>query len=238
MRARFGGFPPEAITFFRGLARNNRREWFQPRKPVFDEKVKAPMVEMVAALNAEMMGFAPAYVTDPAKAIYRIYRDTRFSSDKTPYKDHIAATFSRRGLARHGSAGFYFSVSHHEIEVAGGVYMPGPDELRAIRLHLAGHHDEFRRMVASKGLRTAMGELQGSQLVRPPKGVLADGPAADLLRYKQLLFYVVLDASIATTPNLLDEIVRRFRLMAPFVEFLNAPLVAELRGKRAAQMFV
>src|SRR6266498_2002607 len=103
----FPGFPTEAIAFFRGLRRNNRREWFQPRKHIFDEQVKTPMVEMVTALDAAMMEFAPDYVTDPDKAIYRFYRDTRFSADKTPYKDHIAASFPRRGLARHAGAGFY-----------------------------------------------------------------------------------------------------------------------------------
>jgi uncharacterized protein (TIGR02453 family) len=106
MRSAFPGFPAEAMTFYRGLARNNTREWFQPRKPVYDEQVKAPMVELVTALNQAMMKFAPDYVTDPAKAIYRIYRDTRFSPDKTPYKTQIAASFARRGMEKHGAAGF------------------------------------------------------------------------------------------------------------------------------------
>ena len=97
MRSAFSGFPPEAMQFFRGLARNNNREWFLPRKPIFEEKVKQPMRELVEAVNAAMKSFAPEYVTEPDKAIYRIYRDTRFSKDKTPYKDHIAATFPRRG---------------------------------------------------------------------------------------------------------------------------------------------
>src|SRR6202050_55738 len=133
----FPGFPEEGMRFFRSLARNNRREWFQPRKPVYDERVKAPMAELVGALSAEMMRFAPDHAADPAKAIYRIYRDTRFSKDKTPYKTHIAAIFPRRGLEKHASASFYFSVSPKEIEVAAGVYMPGPDELLAIRNHLS-----------------------------------------------------------------------------------------------------
>src|SRR5580693_6060819 len=153
----FAGFPEQGMQFFRSLARNNRREWFQPRKPVYDEQVKAPMAELVGALSAEMMRFAPEHAADPAKAIYRIYRDTRFSKDKTPYKTHIAAIFPRRGLEKHGGAGLYFSVSPDEIEVAGGVYMPGPDELLAIRMHVAEHHERFRQNVKSKKLRTLMG---------------------------------------------------------------------------------
>jgi uncharacterized protein (TIGR02453 family) len=232
---RFDGFPAEGMKFFRALKRNNRREWFQPRKHIFDEQVRAPMVALVEALNAEMIGFAPAYVGDPEKAIYRIYRDTRFSADKTPYKTHIAAIFPRRGLEKHAGASLYFSVSPEEVEVAGGIYMPGPEQLRAVRLHLLDHHQEFRRVTGSRSLRALMGELQGEQLSRVPKGFPADHPAADLVRYKQWLLYVMLDPALATSPKLLEEIVRRFRAMVPFQEFLNAPLVA--RRRTAASMF-
>jgi uncharacterized protein (TIGR02453 family) len=227
--AGFGGFPPEGLKFFASLARNNRREWFQPRKHIYDEQLKAPMVELVSALSAEMMRFAPDYVGEPAKAIYRIYRDTRFSKDKTPYKTHIAAIFPRRGLEKHGGGGLYFSVSAKEIEVAGGVYMPGPEALLAIRTHLAEHHEEFRKIIRARKLRTLMGELHGDQLSRVPKGFPCDHPAADLLRYKQWLVYVMLDPKLATAPKLLPEVRQRFEAMIPFVEFLNRPLAGAKR---------
>ena len=92
----FPGFSPEALKFLRGLERNNRREWFQPRKEIFDTHLKDRMVELVEAVNAELLRFAPDHITDPKKAIYRIYRDTRFSADKTPYKTHIGAIFPNR----------------------------------------------------------------------------------------------------------------------------------------------
>ena len=238
MRPSFPGFPAEAMTFFRGLKRNNRREWFQPRKQIFDEKVKAPMYALVDAVNAHMMEFAPAYVNEPAKAVYRIYRDTRFSPDKTPYKTHIAAVFPRRGLEKHGSAGLYFSVSPEEVELACGVYMPGPEQLRAIRLHLVEHHEEFRRILKARGLRALAGELRGEQLSRVPKGFRCDHPSADLIRYKQWLLWVTLDPAIALTPRLLPEIVKRFRAMMPFVEFLDTPLVAARRKAAAGALLV
>src|SRR5437016_78415 len=127
MRSGFAGFPPEGIQFFRSLARNNKREWFQPRKHIFEEQVKQPMRELVAAVNGAMMDFAPDYATDPDKAIYRIYRDTRFSKDKTPYKDHIAANFRWRAGGRHEGGGYYFAISHKEVAVGGGIYMPTPE---------------------------------------------------------------------------------------------------------------
>jgi uncharacterized protein (TIGR02453 family) len=230
--AAFPGFPPEGLAFFRGLKRNNRREWFQPRKHIYDEKLRAPMIELITALNAEMMKFAPAHVREPESAIYRIYRDTRFSSDKTPYKTHIAAIFPRRGLEKHACAGLYFSVSPEEVEIAGGVYMPTSEELRAIRLHLLDHHEEFRRIVKDRTLRRLMGELEGDRLSRVPKGFSAGHPAADLVRHKQWLLDVTFEPDIATTPKLFTEIVKRFRAMAPFLDFLNAPLVAAAKASR------
>lgn len=226
------------MKFLRSLKRNNRREWFQPRKPVYEELVRRPMIELVEAVNAALADFAPDYINEPEAAIYRFYRDTRFSPDKTPYKTHTAAIFPRRGMRKHTCAGLYFSVSPEEIEVAGGVYMPAAEELRAIRMHLLEHASEFRRLLRNRTLRALMGELQGDQLSRVPKGFPAEHPASDLVRYKQWLLYVVLDPPLATTPKLFSEIVSRFRIMAPLMEFLNAPLVPARRPAGDSGFFV
>jgi uncharacterized protein (TIGR02453 family) len=234
MRSGFPGFPAEAITFYRGLARNNTREWFQPRKHIYDDQVKAPMVDLVTALNSAMMDFAPDYVTDAPKAIYRIYRDTRFSPDKTPYKTQIAASFARRGMEKHGAAGYYVAISHKGVDVGGGIYMPLPETLLAVRTHIAERHAEFRQLAASSAIKRLFGAVQGEQLSRVPKGFSADHPAADLLRRKQFLLFATLDASIVTTPKLFVELEKRFRAMAPFLEFLNAPLVGKRHAKEEA----
>jgi len=215
-------FPPEALTFLRNLAKNNNREWFQPRKEIFETKLKAPMIELIEAINSELMDFAPEHVTDPKKSFYRIYRDTRFSADKTPYKTHIAAIFPRKNLEKHASAGFYFHISSKEIGMASGMYMPGPDELRAVRTFLSEHHEEFRKV--AKGPEKLMGKLEGETVSRMPKGFDPESPAADLIRMKQWLYWKVLDPEIATTKKLRVEIVKRFRAAAPVVELLNAGL--------------
>jgi uncharacterized protein (TIGR02453 family) len=223
------------MTFLRALAKNNRREWFQPRKSIYEEQVKAPMLDLVTRITSAMLNFAPAYAGDPEKAIFRIYRDTRFSKDKTPYKTHIAAVFHRRGLNKHCGGGLYFAVSAKEVEVAGGIYMPAPETLRAVRAHLADRHEEFRELMRDRTLCRLLGNMQGEQLTRPPKGYCADHPAADLLRYKQFLFDVALDPDLATTPKLEPEIVKRFRALTPFLEFLNAPLA---KTKDAARHYL
>jgi len=215
-------FPAEALTFLRGLARNNDRDWFQPRKEIFESKLKAPMLELIEAINAELMSFAPEHVTDPKKALYRIYRDTRFSPDKTPYKTHLAAIFPRSNMDKHASAGFYFHLSPKVIGIAAGMYSPGPDELRAVRTMLSQRHEVFRK--TGKGPEKLLGNLTGSNVSRMPKGFDPESPAADLLKMKQWLYWQELDAKIAMTPKLKTELVKRFKAAAPIVYMLNSVL--------------
>jgi len=215
-------FPAEALTFLRGLARHNDREWFQPRKETFESKLKAPMIALIEAINGELMKFAPEHVTDPKKALYRIYRDTRFSADKTPYKTHLAAIFPRQGLEKHAAAGFYFQLSPKGVGIAAGMYAPGPDELRAARTFLAENHEKFRAAV--KGAEKVLGKLTGDSVTRMPKGFDPASPAADLIRMKQWLFWLELDVKVATSPKLLGELVKRFRAAAPVLDLLNAGL--------------
>ena len=218
-------FPPEALTFFRGLARNNNRDWFQARKDIFESKVKAPMLDLIERINAELGKFAPDYINDPKKALYRIYRDTRFSSDKTPYKTHIAAIFPRRGSeSKHAGPGLFFAVSHTGIEIAGGVYGPPPEDLLKIRNWLAENHQSFRKL--ARGPVKTMGELRGGSLARVPKGFDAKHPAADLIKMKQWYYGAELDAKLATTPKLLGELVKRFKPMMPVLEELAKPLAS------------
>jgi uncharacterized protein (TIGR02453 family) len=225
-KAVFPGFPPEAIQFFKGLCRNNTREWFQPRKERYEKHVKEPMVNLVTLLNSELARIAPEYVTDPKKAIFRIYRDTRFSADKTPYKDHIAAHFTPRRQEKDGAGSFYFSLSHKGIDIAGGIWHPSPQAMLAVRGHIAQTHEEFRHILSDKNLRKLMGELAGDELTRVPKGFDSGHPAVDLIKKKDWILFVKVDPSLVTSPKLFQEVTTRFRVLAPFIEYLNTPLRA------------
>lgn len=228
MPLKFAGFSPQGIQFLKSLKKNNNREWFQARKETFDQQIKAPMEELVQAVNSHLMDFAPMFVTEPKKAIYRIYRDTRFSNDKTPYKTHVAASLTRAGMEKHISAGYYFSIGAEEMEVAGGIYMPGPDQLRAIREHLLEHHEEFRKIVSNPSLKKLMGGLYGKPMARMPKGFPQDHPAGEFIRARHWIFYDTrLDPKLAVTPKLLGELMKRFRAMTPFLDFLNRPLAVK-----------
>ena len=229
---RFPGFSSEAIAFLRGLERHNKREWFQPRKHVYEEQVRAPLEALVSAINAELAEFAPRYVTPVKKAIFRIYRDTRFSKDKRPYKTHIAATFYLQNLGKAAGPCFYFHFTAKELLVFAGVYMPEREELLAIRNLLAERHEEFRELMRGKPLRAAMGELQGEQLSRVPKGFAKDHSAEDLIRRKQWFLESTLDGGVVTSGRMLQEIIDRFRASTPMLEFLNQPFVQERKPKK------
>jgi uncharacterized protein (TIGR02453 family) len=192
------------------------------------------MVELVTLVNDDLRRFAPFNAVDvPGKAIYRLYRDTRFSNDKTPYKTHTGATFPRATLPKHGGAGFYFGVSHRCVEIAGGVYMPGPEELTVLRGAVAADPKGFLEVAAAPKLVRSMGKITGESLKRVPKGyeAYADSPVADVLKLKQMYWFVELPADLALTPDVRREVVTRFRLMADALDWMNRVLLAA----RAAQ---
>jgi uncharacterized protein (TIGR02453 family) len=229
--AGFAGFSNDGLKFLKALKKNNRREWFQPRKEEYERLWRTPMIELVTALQAEAIKFAPGHVQDPAKAVLRIYRDTRFSKNKTPYKTYVAAALRSTGLSKDGSGVFYFHIDETGLFIAGGVYAPMPDELRALREYLAEHYEQFRKLTGAAKFKSLAGELHGEQLTRVPKGFDPEHPAADLLRRKQFYFDVQLGPEVVTSPAIYTELVKRFKAMAPVVEFLNTPLRGLLKAK-------
>ncbi|HEX3941360.1 MAG TPA: DUF2461 domain-containing protein [Acidobacteriaceae bacterium] len=225
-------FSADAVAFLRSLERNNRREWFQPRKEEYEQELKAPMLALIEEINRAMTEFSPGHVQPPPKVLMRIYRDTRFSSDKGPYKTHVAAWWSHAGLLRTSGAGYYLHLSAKEAIVAAGVYMPDRDQLLAIRTFLLEHHAKLRRCLENKKLRRAMESFSGEPLSRPPKGFPKVHPAMDLLLCRQWGVSGTLAAQAALRPNFAKTVIQNFRLAAPLVEVLNRPLVEAVEKKR------
>jgi len=115
---KFKGFPTEGIAFLRELKKHNDREWFTPKLDEYKRLVREPMVELVHSLHVEMLRFAPAYVGEPAKCVYRVYRDTRFSKNKTPYKTSTEALFWHNRLDKNSGGGFFLSISPEHVAVS------------------------------------------------------------------------------------------------------------------------
>jgi uncharacterized protein (TIGR02453 family) len=230
--SKFSGFSPDALAFLRALKRNNRREWFQPRKEKYEALIKAPMCELIECLNQELARFAPQYITAPQKAAYRIYRDTRFSKDKTPYKTHISAIFPRSNAVKREGAVFYFHFTEKELLIFSGVWNPERDELLAYRNHIQESHEELTEILAEPKLRRAFGPLQGDQLSRMPKGFPVDHPAEGLLRRKQWYLENTMDAKVLFSSRLPQELAKRFELTTPFLEFMNRPFAQKKKAPK------
>jgi uncharacterized protein (TIGR02453 family) len=223
---------PEGLAFLRALARHNDREWFTPRKATFNAELKEPMLAIIAQVNEAMERFAPAYVRPPEKCLFRIYRDTRFSADKRPYKTHVAAWWMPEGFKKTSGAGFYFHVDAKEVVVAAGAWMPDKEQLAAIRHWLLEHHLEFRKLLQRPSVRSTFAEFEGNPLIRPPKGFPQEHPALDLIRCRQWGLSTTLPASAALEPGFAATLVRHFRLASPVVEGLNTPIAATIAPRK------
>jgi uncharacterized protein (TIGR02453 family) len=166
------------------------------------------------------------------KCLFRIYRDTRFSADKRPYKTHVAAWWSLSGLEKTSGAGYYFHVDAKEVVIAAGAWMPAKEQLAAIRHWLLEHHLEFRKLLQRAALRKTFVEFEGNALTRPPKGFPCEHPALDLIQCRQWGLSTALPATAALETNFAATLIRHFRLAAPVVDALNTPLAAALAPRR------
>ena len=234
----FSAFPDQGLQFLHSLKRNNNRDWFQSHKGIYEQYVKQPMTELIAALAQEFQKFAPEMLASPKVSAYRIYRDTRFSKDKSPYKAHVAAVFPRSGLGKHEGAGFYLHISPEELLIGGGLYMPLPEDLNAVRNHIVDHPDRFFAILEHDRFRKIFGSLGGDRLRRVPQGFPVDHVAADYLKYKQFLAARNFPPRAATTPRFYKLVLETFQAMLPLVRFLNDPILRTRRLKKRQEAFL
>jgi uncharacterized protein (TIGR02453 family) len=223
---------PESLKFLRNLAKNNDRAWFTPRKAIFEAELKEPMLAIVRKVTDAMMDFAPNHVRPAEKSLFRIYRDTRFSNNKLPYKTHVAAWWSHTGMDKTSGAGYYFHVSPKEVIIAAGAYMPEKEQLAAIRHWLLQNHLAFRKLLNKPAVKKTFSEFEGDALTRPPKGFPADHPAIDLIKQKQWGLSTTLPSAAALKPDFAQTLIKHFKLLAPMVDALNTPIAASLAPKR------
>lgn len=227
----FSGFRPEAVDFLAELAANNDRDWFTPRKAEYERLLKAPMEELVGALAERLAARGIPLSADPKKSIFRIYRDTRFSKDKSPYKTNLGASFPwlersadgatvvAEGMA-HANGG-YFNFQPGEMYVGGGMWMPEKPRLDAFRRAVVEEPDRVRAALEEPGFVAAFGTVSAhEQLKRVPPGFPADHPNADLLRYKDVIFGRHLADDEVLSSSLPDTLADAFAAGMPVFSFL------------------
>ena len=227
-------FSAATLSFLTRLKRNNRREWFNARRDEYESAVREPMIAIVERLAVDMRAIAPELLVNPRLSIYRIYRDTRFSENKAPYKTHVAASFWHRALAKGAGAGLYFHVSPEGVWVGGGMYAPETPQLQAVREQIAANLRRFRSIVEAPAFKRALdGGLEGERLQRVPRGFPKDHEAAEYLKYRQFLAGREFPARFSTGTAFYPGVLGVFRQVAPLIRFLNEPLCGNGPAKRS-----
>lgn len=235
----FTGFQPAALTFLRGLKRNNRKEWFEAHRESYESDVREPMRALVDELDAVLGTIAPEFRGDPKKSVFRIYRDVRFSADKSPYKTHIACWLFHHdaghgvGQEAHGGAGFYVHIEPGACMVGGGIWMPPKPALDRIRDRIADDVRRFDKLLTSPAFKGRFGSLsEEAVLTRVPRGYAPEHPAAKWLRYKSFTAGRSLRDADVGSRKLIAMVRKDIETMLPFVRWLNAAVGLRERAVR------
>lgn len=236
----FSGIPARAMTFLRGLARNNRKEWFEEHRADYESQLKRPMMQLVEEVDVRLAEITPEIVGSPKKSMFRIHRDVRFSNDKSPYKTHAACWFFHRdagsgvgGDAAHGGAGFYFHIAPTGSFCGGGIWMPPRPALQRIRQSLVDDAEAFENIVLARGFKRRFGALDPeAMLKRMPRGFREDHPVAKWLRYQSFTAGAALTADDVHSANLPNVLARHYGVIAPLVRWLNDSLGLKRRSMR------
>jgi len=212
------------FKFLKDLRKNNNREWFNEHKPRYLE-AKEDFEKFIDKLIAEVAKFDPSIAHHTAKeCAFRIYRDVRFSKDKSPYKTHFGAhiTAAAKKSEIHSRAGYYIHIEPGASMLAGGAYKPESAWLRGIREQIYEDASSFKKILNGKDFRKYFGEIEGEKLKRPPKDFPADHPEIELLKHKGFLATHKMDDVTVLGPDLLKHSAKVFKTLFPFDSFLNA----------------
>ena len=214
----------ETIDFPKKLEKNNNRDWFLANKKSFDA-AQADLVEFSGLLIGEIGKFDHAVVgIDPLTCVFRIYRDVRFSKDKSPYKTNLG-TYISPGGRKSMQPGYYFHVQPGHSFIAGGKHMPDGGECLKIRTAIAENTRDFLKIVNKKSFGEQFEEMRGDRLKSAPKGFLADQPAVEYLKLKEFMAFQELhDDKFLTSAEFPKALVKTLKEMYPLIRFLRKAL--------------
>ena len=218
--------PQSSFDFLNKLKNNNNRDWFTEHKDEFI-KEQSYIEKFADALLLELNTHDVIETPTGKKCLHRIYRDVRFSKEKTPYKTNWSGSFRRAGKRR---GGCYFHIEKGNCFIAGGFWAPNPEDLKRIRQDFAFDDTPMRKILKSKSFVSTFGEMQGEQLKTTPKGFDAENLAIDLLRYKQFLLIRNFTDKEVLDKNFLKEANQTFKNMRPFFDYMSEVLATDVNG--------
>ena len=219
--------PKSSLDFLHQLKENNNKPWFEANKPKYLTELSS--VENFAGAFLEELSKTDVLETASGKkSVYRIYRDIRFSKDKTPFKTFWGGSFTRATKQRRG--GYYFHLEEGNSFLAGGFWGPNATDLKRIRTEFAQDSEPMRKILNSKSFRSHFGNLQGEQLKTAPKGFDVNHEAIDLLRYKQFLVIERFTDQEVLSEHFLQQAAETFKNMRPFFDYMSEILSTDING--------
>jgi len=216
-------FSPKLFKFLRDLAKNNNRDWFQANKARYEDELKEPSLGFISDFGPLLEKISPHFSADPRPvggSLFRIYRDTRFSKDKTPYKTTAGIHFRHKKAKDAHAPGFYLHLAPGDVFMGAGIWHPDGTTLRKIRSAIAADGAKWKRARNAKRLVGAGYELAGESLKRAPKGIDPEHPLIEDLRRKDFMVVKSLTQKAVTQPGFMGEFASECRNASPLVKYL------------------
>jgi uncharacterized protein (TIGR02453 family) len=217
-------FTPEFEKFLKELKSNNDKDWFNANKKRYEKDVKIPFEKFIGDMILRMQMYDPKCRIQPKDAIFRIYRDVRFSKDKTPYKIQVSAVVSTGGRKDMTLSGMYLEMGDKHLRIYGGVYMPDKDQLQAIRQEILYNQKDFESLISEKQFKKHFGEIRGEKNKRFSTEFAEIQDQQPLIANKQFYYFSDLDPSLITSDSLVDKLYELYEISQPIRQFLHPPL--------------
>jgi len=224
--AETGHFTEQTFTFLQDLAKNNKREWFQANKGRYEDEVKGPALEFIQDFSPYLQALSPHFRADPRASggsLFRLYRDTRFSKDKSPYKTHTGIQFRHEQRKDAHAPGFYLHLEPGQCFVGLGIWHPDGSTLKKLREGLVEDPKGWKKAVSGSAFKKRL-DLSGDRLVRPPRGFDPEHPLIEDLKWKDYVAMARLSQKDVLQPNFIEEYANYCRAGLPFMSFLCGAL--------------
>ena len=208
----------ETFHFLEKLKSNNNRPWFEKNRPVY-EKARTEYLGFVTGLMEGIRKIEAIPEKEPVKYIQRIYRDIRFSKDKTPYKSHFSSIIDRG--PENKKCPVYLHIQPGKSMIGGGIWDPSAETLRMVRQEIDYNSAGLRKIINSKEFQKQFGKISGAKLSRPPKGYSADNPSIEMLKFKQLYVERNFDDDLVLSKQLIPEILKTYKTALPFFHYFD-----------------
>lgn len=223
-----GQITEQTFKFLQELQENNNKAWFETNRTRY-ELSHQEMIQFTEKVRKHMTAFDVLEEASGKKSLYRIYRDVRFSKDKSPYKNYWGGHFRRMGAERRG--GFHFQIEPNNSHIAGGFFNPNKEDLLRIREQIAQEASPLREVLESNDFKNYFGNLTGEQVKTAPKGFDKTHADIDLLRYKQFIVQHSFTDEEVIASNFAEHLAQGFVQMLPFFEVMTSYLTTDLDGQ-------